>query len=146
MKFRKPLLTRLLSLVLLALMLSSFCCATVQSSDYLDAYSVEATAGSGGLIYISVDVDAIGDMTMLGVTDLYLYESTDGVHFTMVKHYNYLDYPVMMGSGWHHCKDIDTYEGIIGRYYYVLGYIYAANSSGSDTRTYSSVTVRGKIF
>lgn len=137
---------RLLSVLLLTCMMSSMLCsfasASSQSSDYLSAYMAGCTASSNGKIIITVDVDALVNCTKIGADDIYLYESTDGVHYTLVRHYTDYDYPEMVGTGFHYCRDAVSYRGTAGRYYYAAVYVYAGNNTGYDRKLYETATVR----
>ena len=145
------------SLLLLCLVTSLFCvfaAATGDTSDtssgdnrsslYLDSYMAAVTPKANGKLVISVDVSARRNCTQLGSDDIYLYESTDGVTFHLVRHYEYQDYPDMMGSGLDYCRDAVTYQGTVGRYYYASVYVYAADASGSDSRLYETAIVRAR--
>lgn len=133
-------------IVLTVLLASSLLCigASARSSDYLDAYRVMITPKSNGRLVIGVDVDALGDMDMVGATTIYLYESSDGKNFKLIKTYNYEDYPAMMESGRHCYNDIATYYGTIGYQYYAIGYCYAGDSTGYDEKPYTT-TVRTAV-
>ncbi len=141
------LLSSVLTICMMLSMCSSYAFATVapsqgdRSSDYLDSYQA-GTYIYAGKVVVSVSVDAVVNATMIGARDIYLYESTNGVDFTCVKHYNYQNYPNMMGSGWYYARDaVDDYNRVAGRYYYALVYVYAADSTGYDCRTYATATV-----
>ena len=108
-----------------------------QSSAYLDAYGGGLAFTGNGKVGVSINVTAVVNATMLGAKDVYMYESTDGVHFTQVAHYNYQDYPKMVSTGYYYSKDILEYQGISGRYYTADIYFYAGNASGGDTRLLS---------
>lgn len=150
--------TRLLSSLLLLCMVSSMFCAFAaaandtgdtssggnRSSLYLDDYMAAVTPKANGKLSISVDVGARRNCTQLGSDDIYLYESTDGVTFRLVRHYEYQDYPDMMGSGWNYYDTPVTYQGTAGRYYYANVYVYAADNSGSDRRMYETSIVRAR--
>ena len=149
---------RFLSSLLLLCMVSSLFCAFAaaagdtsdtssgdnRSSLYLDDYMAAVTPVANGKLVISVDVSARRNCTQLGSDDIYLYESTDGVYFHLVRHYEYQDYPDMMGSGWNYCDDPVTYQGTVGRYYYASVYVYAADASGSDSRLTQTATARAR--
>ena len=111
-------------------------------SNYLDSYVAAATAKSGGDIVVSATVNAIVNATQIGVSDIYIYESSNDEDFTCVEEYHYEDYPDMMGSGWYYHKDAITHEGTPGKYYYAVAYVYAGNSTGGDTRRYETASVR----
>lgn len=138
------LLSSFLSLCLMLSVCSSFASAAnaqpsgLRSSNYLDSYLAAVTVESNGLVWVSVDVTAVKNCTKIGARDIYLYESTDGKHFTCVKTFNYLDYPNMVGSGFTYARDAVSYSGIPGRYYFANVYVYAADSSGSASRLYST--------
>lgn len=112
--------------------------AEPRSSAYLDSYCAGLTAVDGGGIVITVDVAAVVNATEVGASRIDLWESTDGEEFYRIARLYPEDYPLMMGSGWSHCKDVTTYQGVVGRYYLADVYCYAANASGSDTRIYTT--------
>lgn len=138
------LLSSFLALCLTFSMCSSFAFAAnaqpsgLRSSNYLDSYLAAVTVESNGLVWVSVDVIAKKNCTEIGARDIYLYESTDGVNFTCVKTFNYLNYPYMMGSGLTYARDAVSYSGIAGRYYFANVYVYAGDSSGSASRLYTT--------
>ena len=138
---------RFFSVLLTICILSSLLCTaasavTVRSSDYLDSYVAGVTAESDGVIIVSAQVNAIINATQIGVTDVYIYESSDDVDYTCVEEYHYEDYPNMMGSGRHFNRDVATYEGTPGKYYFAAVYVYAGNSTGGDTRRYETASER----
>lgn len=138
------LLSSFLALCLTFSMCSPFASAAntqtggLRSSNYLDSYMAGVTVESDGTVTVTVDVTAVKNCTKIGARDIYLYESTDGKHFTCVKTFNYLDYPKMVGSGFTYARDAVSYSGIPGRYYFANVYVYAADSSGSASRLYST--------
>ena len=150
--------TRFLSSLLLLCMLTSLFCVFAaaandtddtssgdnRSSLYLSDYMAAVTPKANGKLSISVDVGASRWCTQLGSDDIYLYESTDGVTFRLVRHYEYQDYPDMMGSGLDYYDSPVTYQGTAGRYYFANVYIYAADDSGSDSRMYQTSIVRAR--
>lgn len=140
---RKRFLGMLLTVSILASALCPVAAATiVRSSNYLDSYVCSVTPDSGGEIVVSATVNAIINATQIGTTDVYIYESSNDEDYTCVEHYNYEDYPEMMGSGRHFNRDVATYEGTPGKYYYAAVYVYAGNSSGGDTRRYVTASER----
>lgn len=141
--FSKKLFCTLLTIGILSSILCVAASAVVvRSSNYLDSYIAGMTAESGGKIYVSAQVDAIINATKIGVSDVYLYESDDNVSYTCVEHYEYEEYPDMMGSGRHFNRDVVEYDGTPGKYYMACVYVYAGNNSGGDTRAYTTASVR----
>lgn len=140
----KKLVKRIVALVMAVSIASCFLCASaaLESSRYLDSYSVTVTARSTARIIVNVDVDATGYMDEVGATSVTIYRSADGVEFEPVRTYNYEDYPQLMGSGLHFNEDVITYYGIPGYYYCAEAFIYAADETGSDTRQYLSSDVQ----
>lgn len=138
------LLSCLLTLCMALSMCSSFACAAntqpggLRSSNYLNSYMAGVTVKSNGKVIVTVDVTAVKNCTKIGARDIYLYESTDGVNFTCVKTFNYLNYPNMTGSGFTYARDAVSYSGISGRYYFANVYVYAADASGSASRLYTT--------
>ena len=138
---------RFFSALLTVCILSSILCTaasaiTARSSDYLDSYVAGVTAEGNGKIIVSAQVDAIINATEIGVSDVYIYESTNDIDYTCVEEYHYEDYPDMMGSGRHFHRDVVFHEGTPGKYYYAAVYVYVGNSTGGDTRRYETASVR----
>lgn len=138
------LLSSFLTFCLMISMCSSFASAAnaqpggLRSSNYLNSYMAGVTVKSNGKVIVTVDVTAVKNCTKIGARDIYLYESTDGVNFTCVKTFNYQNYPNMMGSGFTYYRDAVSYNGIAGRYYCANVYVYAADSTGSASRLYTT--------
>lgn len=137
----KRLLCSVLTICLLSSMLCTFASAAdARSSDYLDSYVASVVPKSGGKIVVCATVDAIVNATMIGVTDVYLYESSNDVDFTCVEHFSYEDYPDMVSTGRGFHADVATYNGTVGKYYYAAVYVYAGTSAGGDTRVYNTAS------
>lgn len=140
----KKLMKHIVALVSAISLCSCFFCASavMDSSAYLDSYCVSVSAASTARVIINVDVDATGTMDEIGATSITVYRSADGEYFTPIRTYTCEDYPKMMGSGAHFCKDVITYYGIPGYYYCVEAYVYAGDSTGGDSRLYMSNIVQ----
>lgn len=70
---------------------------------------------------------------------MYLYESTDGSSFHRVATYESDDYPEMMRyDTTNYYRDVATYQGVAGRYYYASVYVYASDGVTSDTKNYTT--------
>lgn len=130
------------------MMISSLLCtaasATVESSEYLDAYRVGITPDPHGIMTITVQVAGVGYMPELGAKTIDVYESTDGTHFHWIADYESDEYPKMMGSGTMFYKDVVTFTGTPGYYYYATACVYAGDSTGGDERYVDSPVVRAK--
>lgn len=137
---------RTFAFILAVCMASCLLCvgASARTSDYLDSYRASITPTGGGKLVITVDVDALGRMTEIGATTIYLYESNSNGGFTRIKTYSSDDYPFMLGSGTYFYEDLFTYNGVVGRQYYVKAFCYAGNSTGSDEKLFVSSTVTCK--
>lgn len=82
-------------------------------------------------------------MDKIGSDAIYLYESTDDVHYTRVATFEPEDYPAMLTTNdISYYKTVATYQGIPGRYYYALVYCYAEKNGVSDSKPYETATVR----
>lgn len=143
----KALWKRLFSVLMTLCILSSILCTvasavTVRSSAYLDSYVCSVSAERGGKIYVTASVNAVINATEIGATDVYIYESSNNEDFICVEEYHAEDYPEMLGSGRHFYDDVAVYEGTPGKYYYAAVYVYAGNSTGGDTRSYDTASVR----
>lgn len=141
---------KFLSVFLAVLMLSSILCTSVaastQSSAYLSAYRAGITPKSGGKLVITVQVTGAGYMPEIGVNEVHLYESTDGIDFTRIKIFRSSNYPIMNGSGTMFYEDVVTYQGKIGRYYYATAFVYAGNDTGSDARTCDTTIEQAQAY
>lgn len=130
--------------ILTICMFSSLLCvfASARSSAYLNSYSAHLTARRGGLISVTVDVAGTDDMTEIGASYIYIYESSDDQSFSQVASYYYKTNPQMMGTGDSYYKSPITYMGTPGLYYKASVYVYAADSSGSDEKHYITKSVQ----
>lgn len=139
----KKLLCAFLAVCMLSSLLSTYAFASsTRSSAYLNSYCADVTPKSGGRLVVTVDISGVGPMTKIGASKIYIYESDDGVDFSRVATYKYENYPNMMGSGTYYFKDAITHYGTPGYYYFASVYCYAANSSGSDEKNYTTSIVQ----
>ena len=142
MKRIKRLLCAVLTLCMLAGMMTTFASASERSSAYLSSYRAFLTADGNGEVSVTVDVSGTNYMTDIGAESIYIYESTDNVDFTLVASYEAEDYPDMMGSGSFYYETPITHEGTAGRYYSAVVYVYAGNANGGHSRRYETVSIR----
>lgn len=125
-----------------AMAVTTVCSANLMSSIYLSSYMAACTPISGGKIVVTVEVDALGYMSKIGASTIYIYKSSDQESWNVVKTYQYTDYPQMMGSGVFYNADPITFHGTPGYYYCAGVVVYAGNSSGHDERLYTTSGVR----
>lgn len=140
-RFGKRLLCGLLAVCILSAF--GLASAAEQASDYLDSYTATLTAKGSGKISVTVDVNATGPMTDVGASEIHIYESsTLNGSYTWVASYYAEDYPDMLDSGYQYFEAPITHQGTAGRYYIADVTFYAGNSSGHDTRDYTTVACR----
>lgn len=135
---------RVVCLIMALCLISAMTTAYARSSLTLDAYSAGCVAESGGKIAIWIDVIGTNPrMDKIGSDAIYLYESTDDVHYTRVAVFEPEDYPIMLTTNTiSYYEDVVTYQGVSGRYYYALVYCYAEKDGVSDSKPYETATVR----
>jgi len=140
----KHFVKRILCSVMAVCMLSTFTfvSAAEQASYFLSDYTATLTAMGNGEIAITVDVGGTGYMTEIGATEICVYESTNNLDFDEVAVYTSDDYPEMLDSGYDYYDAPIIHEGVAGRYYIASVTFYAANSRGSDTGFYTTVSCR----
>ncbi len=137
----------LCSLLAVCMLMSLFCAfasAAEQTSAYLDDYSVNVTAKSGGRIAVTLNISPVGSMDKVGATSVHIYESTDNEAFEWAASYYEEDYPELMGSGTIYLDSPVTYYGTVGRYYMAVAYVYAGDETGSDWAMCESSSVRAR--
>ena len=142
MKRIKRLLCAVLTLCMLAGMMTTFASASERSSAYLSSYRAFLTAKGNGRVSVTVDVSGTNYMTDIGAEAIYIYESTDNVDFTLVATYEAEDYPDMLGSGSFYYETPIIHRGTAGRYYSAIVDVYAGNANGGHTRQYHTVSIR----
>lgn len=135
------------SLTLTMGLLSSLACANAvftRSSQYLNTYIASISAGRNGVIAITARVTGKGSLDEIGVSKITVYESSDGKNYTSYGTFYSDDYPSMMGSGVFYDQKAFEFTGTIGNTYKATVYCYGADSSGSDSKPYSTNSVTAK--
>ena len=117
--------------------------ASLHSSLYLDAYSAWLTPKRGGAIVVAVDVQAVGYMDEIGAKRIEIFESKNqGKTWTTKKIYlNYITPGMYVTDAFYYYDDPVTYYGTPGYEYYADVTVYAVDSTGSDSRVYSTPVV-----
>lgn len=110
--------------------------AEARASDYINSRYASTSKDSTGKVTVYFDITATGRMTEIGATKVEIKNT----HNTTVKTFNYTDKgnEHMMGSNRTFYASSVTYQGLSGSAYYAVVYFKAGNSSGSDTRTYTT--------
>lgn len=123
---------------------STMTTAFARSSSTLSAYRAGCAAESGGKIAVWIDVTGkYPRMDRIGSDAIYLYESTDGTNFTIVKSFDSEDYPAMLTTNTiSYYKTVVTYQGVPGRYYFAAVYCYAEKDGISDSKRYETADVQ----
>ena len=120
--------------------------ASARSSWYLDSYRAWLNPKSGGEISITVDVQATGDMDKLGATRIEVLEpKNDGVSWSRHKVYLPPIFPEMLTSGNYFYYDTPvSFTGTPGYKYCAVVTVYAGDSTGGDSRDYTTPIVTAK--
>lgn len=104
-------------------------------SDYFSYYSAYIGDDGNDAIKIHFTVNGTAIMDMVGVSNIELFESTDNENWTLVKTFDYWDYPSMMGyNKGSHTNNV-TYSGVSGRYYKAYMWLYSGKNGSGETRT-----------
>lgn len=131
-------------LVVLALLMGlTINAAFARSSWYIDSYRAWLTPELGGVIKVTIDVQANNYMTEVGASRVEIFESKDGGStWTSKRIYLKSIYPELVTN-----NDIlyfetpISYPGTPGYKYYAEITVYAGDSTGSDTKEYTTGVV-----
>lgn len=106
-----------------------------QASNYIAGYH-GYIARSGSTIQPVFSIAGTGMMDKIGATEIYLYESSDGVNYTMVKSYRHSNYSNMLAYNTSAYGSYMTYTGNANCYYKARVTVFAGKGSGGDSRTF----------
>ena len=141
-------ITRFISVVLsIVLCVGTFVLPTsARSSWYLDSYRAWLTAESNGKILVTVDVQGTGDMEKIGATRIEILESkNNGASWTQYRVFLSSIFPEMLTSGDYLNYDTPlSFTGNPGYKYCAIVTVYARDSTGSDSREYTTPMVTAK--
>lgn len=104
-----------------------------QASDYLAGY-YGYVSKSGNTIQPVFGVSGTGMMEKIGATEIYLYESTDGVNYTMVKSFRHANYSNMMAYNTSGHASYMSYSGNANYTYKAYICVFAGRNGGGDAR------------
>jgi len=117
-----------------------------RSSLYLSGYRAWLTPKDDGIVNVTIDVQAVDDMDSVGATKVEMFESTDG-GVTWSRDGIYLSalYPELLDHGTYLYFDTPiSHEGTAGYKYYAIVTVYAADNTGSDSKTYATTIVTAR--
>jgi len=145
----KKMISRVTAFVFAVMMLISSVSAVsngARSSLYLDAYRAWLTPESGGVIDVTIDVQAVDDMDDVGAISVKMYESADGgVTWSRDGTYTSALFPELLDHDTYiYAGAPITHEGTPGYKYYAIVKVYAGDSTGSDSREYQTTTVTAR--
>lgn len=116
---------------------------SAQASDYIDAYTAWASAGSSGKVYIYYDIDATGYVARVGAK-LIVVQVLDAGVWTNVKTITGTISNGMLASNvTSHTGNI-VYQGTAGNSYRAVVTVYAGPTSGGDSRIVTTNSVTAK--
>ena len=117
-----------------------------RSSLYLSYYRAWLTPENGGIVDVTIDVQAVDDMDDVGAISVKMMESSDGGD-TWHSDGTYASalYPeLLVQNDYWYCDTPISHAGTPGYKYYAIVKVYAGDSTGSDTKTYVTSTVTAR--
>ena len=131
----------LLALVMLVGITVTF--VSARSSWYIDAYKAWLTPEAGGVIDVTIDVQANYIMDEVGASRVQIFESKDdGNTWTSNRIYLKGLFPELVTTNDFIYYDTPiSYPGTPGYKYYAEITVYAGDSTGSDTKEYTTGVV-----
>lgn len=129
---------RVSAIILIAatlLSISAFA-ADTRASSYLTGYGASVVPSGNGNLNVEFTVVGTGTMTKIGASVIEIYKSNG----TLVATFSYTTngYEYMMGSNTYIHTGSVPYAGTLGQSYYAIVTCFAKNSSGSDSKTYTT--------
>lgn len=103
------------------------------ASNYIAGYH-GYIARSGNTVQPAFSVAGTGMMEKIGATELYLYESVDGVNYSLVKSYRHSNYSNMLAYNTSAHASYMSYEGNANYYYKAYVCVFAGRNGGGDAR------------
>lgn len=141
LRYRKNYLIKAIAIVLVIALMLPICATaaeqeilTPRASYYLAAYTAYVCAMGGGRLEIWFEVLGTGTQEYLGVTTIFLYESTDNVNWYRVDTYSHSDYDQMLLTNAWQNIDFVEYQGVVGRYYKAYVGIWGGPDDTGDAR------------
>lgn len=134
-----------LSVVLLFIFLVSapiHAAADARASAWFSGYGASVVAVGNGKLNIDFTVVGTGTMTKLGASIIDIYKS-NGTHVTSIS-YATKGNGYMMGYNTAYHSGSVPFSAVSGQKYYAVVKFFAKDSSGADTRTYTTSIVTAK--
>lgn len=136
---KKRTIRLMVCLIIVALMLSATASALeTRASTYISSYG--ASIGTDGNGNVTVYFNITGNMYLskIGATKVNIYKVGSG----LVRSYLYTSpaYTHIMGNNAIFHASSVSYTGVKGSSYYAVVYFYAGDSTGGDTRAYTTTT------
>jgi hypothetical protein len=138
-----------ITMIILALSLCLSSVAMAESgiqpfaSSRINAYNTNIISNGSGYITIYFNIIATGTMDELGASYIVLQSSTDGTSWLTTYNFIPSSYSSMMGYNVSYKSGSVSYSGIDGVYYRAYVTFKAKNSTGTDTVSEYTSTVRG---
>ena len=124
--------------LLFVFLVSTANAVTPRISDYFDSIIVDAVAVGYGNVEVQIDIIATDLMKEVGATKVVIYEQTSSGRYSAVKTYTRYNTPSLIVKNSNTAYVDITYSGKPGVKYYASVDVYAKDSSGSETTTYST--------
>ena len=142
----KKLLSRITVFVFAMIILVGNVFAAEQSSLYLSAYRAWLTPEAGGVIDVTIQVQAVDYMDDVGALYVEIWESPDGGDtWDCATIYRNSMYPELLVQDDYLYYDTPiSYEGTPGYKYYAIVEVYAGDSTGWDSKEYQTYTVTAR--
>lgn len=117
--------------------------ASARSSWYLNSYRAWLNVKGNGKITVTVDVQATGFMDTIGAKEILILESkNNGASWTEYRDFLPLIYPEMLASNDFLYYDTPvSFTGTPGYKYCAIVTVYAGDSTGGDSREYTTPMV-----
>ena len=146
-RFWKKTTALLLTLALMcAILIVPAGAASGRSSLYLSRYRAWLTPKSDAKINVNIDVQAVGDMDNVGALSVTIYESTDGGSSwdEDATYYSALFPELLQQDTYWYYESPISHQGTAGYKYFAVVEVYAGDSTGSDSREYTTTTVTAR--
>lgn len=137
---RKRVLISAISFILICSLFTSFTlAATLRASKYISSYNAVISPAGDGDITVECSIVGTGRMKTIGIQSIKIY-SGNGIQLATYS-YTTPGYEYLMGSNTGRKSASITYSGVSGRSYYAVITFYASDGSGSDSKSYTTVTI-----